>query len=101
MDTQNSMSGTVSEGFRPADAGIPRHDGTVLVLEAYIAIWILLMGFVLAGLRKLRRVEARISRLETAINNLDIMRAEPSSSANSTEAADSADSAEPADSANK
>ena len=62
------MSGTTAPGFRAVEFDVPQRDGTVLLIAAYVAVWVILMGFVLAGSFKLRRLEARIARMERMLD---------------------------------
>lgn len=56
-----------SSEFRAVEGGGERHNGTVLLVEAYTAIWLILFGIVFVTFRKQRRLEARLELLETAI----------------------------------
>jgi len=65
-----TTSVAVPEGFRPVDAGTQQRDGAVLMVAAYIVVWAILMGFVLAGRLRQRRLDARIARLERAMERM-------------------------------
>ena len=41
--------------------------GTALLTEAYAAIWLLALGLVLVGLRRMKRLEARLDGLADEI----------------------------------
>ena len=55
--------------FRPYE-GESQRDGSVLMVEAYAAIWIILMVVVLLGHLKQRALDARIARLEQAMDRV-------------------------------
>ena len=57
----------VSDGFRPVESEAPRRDGTLLMVEAYVAIWVVLMFFVVVSGVKMRRLEGRIAKLERVV----------------------------------
>jgi len=65
--TATEVSDSVPSGFRSIDGDASQRDGAVLMVEAYAAAWVILMGFVLAGVLKQRRLEDRIARLERAL----------------------------------
>jgi len=52
------------------EGGAPQRDGTVLLVEAYVAIWMVLMVAMLLSYLKQRRLDARIARLERAIDRV-------------------------------
>ena len=56
--------------FRPYEGGAPQRDGALLMVEAYAAIWLILMVVVLLGHLKQRRLDARIARLELAMDRV-------------------------------
>lgn len=60
-----------SQEFRPVEGGGEVQSGTVLLTEAYAAIWLCVLALVLFGMRRLRRLEARLDRLAE-----DVRRAE-------------------------
>ena len=51
-------------GFRAAGGGGNTRSGTLLLVEAYAAIWLLVFALILWTLRRQRRMNARIARLE-------------------------------------
>ena len=65
-------TGAKSEGdrpteFRAVEGGTQVASGEVLLVEAYSAIWLILMGFLLVGWRRQKQVEQRIADLERAL----------------------------------
>ncbi len=54
--------------FHSVDTQSDQGLGTTLLVEAYAAIWIILMGFVLLGWRKQAAIGARLDELEKAID---------------------------------
>lgn len=56
--------------FRPYEGGEEQRDGALLMVEAYAAIWIVLMAVVLLGHLKQRALDARIARLERAMDRV-------------------------------
>ncbi len=65
-----AMSATVPSGFRPVEGAAPQRDGAVLMVEAYVAVWLILLVFVLAGYLRQRRLDGRIARLEKAMDRV-------------------------------
>jgi CcmD family protein len=53
--------------FQAVHGGPDIASGPTLLVEAYAAIWIILLGFLLVGWRRQARLEAKISDLEQAI----------------------------------
>ena len=53
--------------FRAVEGGTETRSGTVLLVEAYAAIWLILFGMLLLGHFKQRRIDARIDELEKAL----------------------------------
>ena len=54
--------------FRAVEGGGEVHSGTVLLVEAYVALWLILFGFIWITFRKQRRLDARIVELENALD---------------------------------
>lgn len=52
-----------SAEFRAVEGGAEMQSGTALLTEAYAAIWLLALGLILQGMRKLRRLERRLDGL--------------------------------------
>ena len=52
-----------SSEFRAVEGGGERHNGTVLLVEAYSAIWLILFGIVFLTFRKQRKLLDRPFRL--------------------------------------
>jgi CcmD family protein len=52
--------------FRPTEGGGDTADPNVLVVVAYVVFWLLIAGFVALSWRKLRAIEARLDRVESA-----------------------------------
>ncbi len=53
--------------FKPVAGGTELQSGEKLLVEAYAAIWIILLGMVLLSWRRQRQLEARICTLEGAL----------------------------------
>jgi hypothetical protein len=53
--------------FRAVEGGPEIASGEVLLVEAYAALWVVLLGFLLVGWRRQKRMEARIAELERAL----------------------------------
>ncbi len=53
--------------FRAVQGGSETRSGTVLLVEAYAAVWIILFAFVWQSFRKQRRLETRLSDLEAEL----------------------------------
>ncbi len=56
-----------STEFRAVEGGGAVHSGTVLLVEAYAAIWLILFAFIWLTFRKQRRLDTRIAELESAL----------------------------------
>ena len=56
--------------FRPVEGGPPARSGTVLMIEAYTAVWVILLVVLVLGFRKQRRLDERIARLEHALQKV-------------------------------
>lgn len=52
------------DAFRAVDGARAAHSGELLLVEAYAAIWLVAFVLLLLSLRRQRRMEARIARLE-------------------------------------
>jgi CcmD family protein len=61
-----------SQAFKPVTGGPEMQSGEMLLVEAYAAIWLLAFGLILASLRRQRKLDDRIKRLE---DDLDKARA--------------------------
>jgi len=53
--------------FRAVEGGAEIASGSTLLVEAYAAIWLILLGFLLIGWRRQSRIEARMAELERAL----------------------------------
>ena len=51
--------------FRPVDGGGNVASGEVLLIQAYAAMWLLAFGLVLSSIRKQRKLDARITQLQS------------------------------------
>lgn len=56
-----------STAFRPVEGGGETRSGTVLLVEAYAAIWLILFAMLWLGFRKQRRLDTRLQELERTI----------------------------------
>jgi CcmD family protein len=63
--------------FRAVQGGTEIASGSTLLVEAYAAIWIILLGFLLVGWRRQSRLEARMSDIEQAILRAQKAKEEP------------------------
>ncbi len=57
-----------STEFRAVEGGQEARSGTVLLVEAYAAIWLILFAMLLFGHLKQRRLDSRIDDLEKALD---------------------------------
>ncbi len=64
----SSSAGQNPAGFNAVDDQTQMQSGEALLIEAYIAIWVLLFGFIFVAWRRTRRVEDKIADLEKAID---------------------------------
>jgi hypothetical protein len=56
-----------STAFKPVTGGTELQSGEKLLVEAYAAIWLILLAMVLLSWRRLQKIESRIGGLEGAI----------------------------------
>ena len=56
-----------SEAFRSVQGGPELQSGEKLLVEAYAAIWLLLLGLLLLSWRRQAKLDARIASLEKAL----------------------------------
>ncbi len=63
----SSVPGDRSTAFQPVEGG-ETHNGAVLLVEAYSAIWLFLMGFLVFQWRRQAVLHSRIDDLERAID---------------------------------
>jgi hypothetical protein len=71
MGTPDPAASTTSEGrsteFRAVEGGQEIASGATLLVEAYAALWLILLGFFLISWRRQSRIDARIGELERAL----------------------------------
>jgi hypothetical protein len=73
-DTAQTTTGvpTTPEGrsttFQPVEGGPEQHSGSTLLVEAYVVLWVILMGWLLLTWRRQKAVGARLDDLEKAID---------------------------------
>jgi hypothetical protein len=60
--------GTASQGFAPVEGGPELQSGEALLVEAYIVMWILVLGFVVLAYRRTIAFERRLGALEQAVS---------------------------------
>jgi CcmD family protein len=56
-----------STEFRAVQGGPEMASGETLLVEAYAAVWLILLAFVFVSWRRQSRIDARISELERAL----------------------------------
>jgi CcmD family protein len=56
-----------STAFRPVEGGTEMQSGEKLLVEAYAAIWLLTMIFLVSIFRRQKRIDARMASLEVAL----------------------------------
>ncbi len=66
--TQPSPSDERSTTFQPVEGGNEVHSGTTLMVEAYAAIWMVVMFWLILLWRKQATLNGRIDELEKAID---------------------------------
>ncbi len=54
--------------FQPVEGGPEQHSGATLLVEAYVVLWLLLMGWLLLVWRRQKTVNGRLDDLERAID---------------------------------
>jgi len=63
-----STSDSRATAFEAVEGGTETKSGTVLMVEAYAFIWVLLAGWVFLTFRKAERMDARLNDLEAALD---------------------------------
>jgi CcmD family protein len=58
-----------STEFRPVEGGTETMDGPTLLVEAYVAVWLILFAFIFVSWRRQSRLDARIDELERALSS--------------------------------
>ncbi|MEQ9323929.1 MAG: CcmD family protein [Polyangiaceae bacterium] len=61
---QNTSESTPSTEFRPVEGGGNSKSGEMLLVQAYAAFWLFAFGLIVFSLRKQKKLDARIDRLE-------------------------------------
>jgi len=56
-----------STAFRPVEGGTQMQSSEKLLVEAYAAIWLITMIFLVSIFRRQKRIDARIASLEVAL----------------------------------
>lgn len=56
-----------STEFRAVEGGTEMVSGGTLLVEAYAALWLILLGFLLVSWRRQTRIDARVDELEKAV----------------------------------
>jgi hypothetical protein len=59
--------GQRSTEFRAVEGGAEMVSGGTLLVEAYSALWIILLAFLLVSWRRQARIDARVDELEKAL----------------------------------
>jgi CcmD family protein len=59
-----------SMAFRAVEGGTPMQSGEKLLVEAYAAIWVLVMIFLVSMFRRQKQIDARIASLEVALEKV-------------------------------
>jgi hypothetical protein len=60
-------TGQRSTEFRAVEGGTEMVSGGTLLVEAYCALWLILLGFLLVSWRRQARIDARVDELEKAL----------------------------------
>lgn len=66
-----TAEGADGTGFRPVTGGEEMQSGGRLLVEAYAAIWLILLGLVVVMWRRTRALEARIAVLDIAVKKAE------------------------------
>ena len=60
-------TGQRSTEFKAVEGGTEMVSGGTLLVEAYAALWLILLGFLLVSWRRQARIDARVGELEQAL----------------------------------
>jgi hypothetical protein len=63
-DTTTTQAAPRETAFRRVEGGGETTSGTVLLIEAYVALWVILFAFVFISWRRQSRIDSRIAELE-------------------------------------
>ena len=61
--------------FQPVEGGTEQRSGSTLMVEAYVVLWLILMGWIFLVWRKQNALFARLGELEKAIDAADATQA--------------------------
>ena len=67
QSTPSSEPGRRSTEFQAVEGGTEMVSGGTLLVEAYAALWLILLGFLLVSWRRQARIDARVDDLERAV----------------------------------
>ena len=65
--TPSPDPGQRSTEFRAVEGGTEMVSGGTLLVEAYAALWLILLGFLFVSWRRQGRIDARVDELEKAV----------------------------------
>ncbi|HHH27330.1 MAG TPA: CcmD family protein [Polyangiaceae bacterium] len=68
IDGQATSEGGPSTEFRPVEGGGNTKSGEMLLVQAYAAFWLFAFGLIVFSLRKQKKLDERIARLEDDLN---------------------------------
>ena len=60
-----------AQTFQPVEGGGEQRSGATLMVEAYVVLWVILMGWIFLLWRKQSGLHARLDELEKAIDAAD------------------------------
>ncbi|MET0593982.1 MAG: CcmD family protein [Polyangiaceae bacterium] len=67
LDQSTPETGQRSAEFRAVEGGTEMVSGGTLLVEAYAALWLILLGFVFVSWRRQGRIDTRVDELEKAL----------------------------------
>ena len=67
QSTGSADPGQRSTEFQAVEGGTEMVSGGTLLVEAYGALWVILLGFLLVSWRRQARIDARVAELERAV----------------------------------
>ena len=67
QQTSPAAPGQRSTEFQAVEGGTEMVSGGTLLVEAYAALWLILLGFLLVSWRRQARIDAKVDELEKAL----------------------------------
>jgi hypothetical protein len=70
-ETGTAQAAPRESTFRRVEGGGETTNGSVLLVEAYVALWIILFAFLFISWRRQSRIDERVAQLESSFSRLN------------------------------